>query len=86
MRTGTFQRATKRNISIEKFAFLLAQLEISKRKFIDFKRVCKSDGVIFAKYIDISQFRSDIKLDNVLILIRDKSELPIGMGYRVLQS
>ena len=77
---GTFQSDTKRIIPIEKCTFLLAQLELSKRKYICLKRVYKSDGVIFAKYKDISQFRSDITLDKELIFIRNKSELTISIG------
>ena len=80
VRTGTFQKDTKRNISIEKSTFLLSQLEIGKRKYIDLKRVCKSEGVIFAKYKDISQFRSQITLDKEFILILNTTELPIGIG------
>ena len=77
---GTFQSDTKQIIPIEKCTFLLAQLELSEGEYICLKRVCKSDGVIFAKYKDISQFRSDFTLDKELIFIRNKSELTLGIG------
>ena len=53
---------------------------MGKRKYIDLKRLCKPDGVIFPGHKAISQFRMDITLDNEFICIRNNSEVPIGIG------
>ena len=73
-------------ISVEKSTFLLSQLEIGKRKYADLKRICKSEGIIFPSYKDVSQYRSTITLDKELILIRNSSNNTIGIGisYRSL--
>ena len=53
---------------------------MGKQKYIYLKRVCKSDGVVFAKYKDVYKFRSDITLDKEFIFIRNSSEVSIGIG------
>ena len=77
---GTFQGNIKKHISIDKSTFLLGQLEIGKRKYIELKRLCKSDNIIFPKYEEISQYRVDITLAKEFIFIRNVSEAPIGVG------
>ena len=43
---GTFQGNIKTHISVAKSTFLLGQLEIGKRKYIELRRLCKSDNVL----------------------------------------
>ncbi|KAI6648498.1 hypothetical protein LOD99_8130 [Oopsacas minuta] len=77
---GTFQGNIKTHISIAKSTFLLGQLEIGKRKYIELRRLCKSDNVLFPKYELISQYRADITLEKEFIFIRNVSDAPMGVG------
>ncbi|KAI6650537.1 hypothetical protein LOD99_7588 [Oopsacas minuta] len=65
---------------LEISTFLLGQLEIGKRKYIELRRLCKSDNVLFPKYELISQYRADITLEKEFIFIRNVSDTPMGVG------
>ena len=67
-------------ISVEKSTFLLAQLEISERNYTDLKRICKSEGIFFPSYKDVSQYRLTITIANELIFIRNASQITFGIG------
>ena len=63
-----------------KSIFLLSQLDIGKRKYVDLKRVCKTEGIIFPSYKYLTLYRKHITLDQELKNIRDQSQVSIGIG------
>ena len=76
--TGSFGTANKR-IPIDKSTFLIYKLEIGKRKYLDLKRTLKSENVILPSYKDITQYRSEITLNNEFQLILNDNQVTKGI-------
>ena len=73
---------------IDKSAFLLDQLEIGKRKYIELRKLLKSENVHFPPYLDVAHYRTDITIANELQLLWNKCEYAIGIRIpynRILQ-
>ena len=55
---------------LEKFVFLLYLLEIGKRKYTDFRILCKQECLIFPENVKLAEYRSDIVLSNELVYLQ----------------
>ena len=81
---GTF--APTYQMPLEKSLFLLDFLEIGKRKYTDFRLLCKSEGLIFHPYAKLAEYRSEIVLSNELVYLQKPSvgNIGIGISYKIL--
>ena len=67
-------------MSIPRAASLLDILAIGKRKYTDFRHLCKSENIQFPAYCKISQYRSDVILANEIGYFRNEIDSIIGVG------
>ena len=69
---------------LEKSMFLLDLLEIGKRKYTDFRLLCKQEGLIFPQYAKLAEYRSDIVLSNELVYLQKavSGNIGIAISYR----
>ena len=56
--TGKFSNESK-TMPLDKSTFLLDILEIGKRKYTNFRRVCKSENVNFPSYSKLAHYRNN---------------------------
>ena len=68
------------SMPIDKSAFLLDLLEIGRRKYTNFKRLCKSENIIFPSYFKLAQYRHDVNLINELVFVHNEMNVAIGIA------
>ena len=63
---------------------LLDLLENGKRKYTDFRLLCKQEGLIFPQYVKLAEYRSDIVLSNELVYLQKavSGNIGIAISYR----
>ena len=69
---------------LEKSVFLLDLLKIGKRKYTDFRLLCKQEGLIFPQYVKLAEYPSDIVLSNELVYLQKavSGNIGIAISYR----
>ena len=75
---GTFGNGI--NFPIAKSTFLLDQMEIGKRKFIELRKIFKSENVILPPYLEISSYRTEITLAKELQFVQNNN---VTVGVRL---
>ena len=65
---------------IDKSTFLLDILEIGKRKYTNFRRLCKSENITFPSYSRLAQYRNDVNLVNELTFVTNPMNVTIGIA------
>ena len=76
---GSFA-SEKNSMPIDKSAFLLDLLEIGRRKYTNFKRLCKSENIIFPSYSKLAQYRHNVNLTNELVFVHNEMNVAIGIA------
>ena len=76
---GTFGVIPDR-MSIERSALLIDVLEIGKRKFTEFRHLCKLENLHFPTYSKITEYRSNIVLSSGIFYVRNEIEGVIGVS------
>ena len=81
---GTFSPTSL--MPLEKSVYLLDLLEIGKRKYTDFRLLCKSEGLMFPQYSKLADYRANIVLSNELSYLQKGQSENIGIkiSYRSL--
>ena len=77
--TGTYANLSK-IMPIDKSTFLLDILEIGKRKYTNFRRLCKSENITFPSYSRLAQYRNDVNLVNELTFVTNPMNVTIGIA------
>ena len=81
---GKFSDINKQ-FPIDKAALILDMMEIGKRKYTDFRRLCLSERFSFPAYKNIASFRSDITLTNEVKVINNHGySIGVGVSYSKL--
>ena len=65
---------------IDKSTFMLDLLEIGRRKYTNFKRLCKSENIIFPFYSKLAQYRHNVSLTNELVFVHNEIKVAIGIA------
>ena len=68
---------------IDKLAFMLDLLEIGRRKYTNFKRLCKSENIIFPSYSKLAQYRHNVSLTNEFVFVHNEMNLAIGIAVSI---
>ena len=77
--TGKFSNESK-TMPLDKSTFLLDILEIGKRKYTNFRRVCKSENVNFPSYSKLAHYRNNTLLVNELTYVSNQMNETIGIA------
>ena len=77
--TGKFSNESK-IMPLDKSTFLLDILEIGKRKYTNFRRVCKSENVNFPSYSKLAHYRNNTLLVNELTYVSNQMNETIGIA------
>ena len=65
---------------IDKSAFLLDLLEIGRRKYANFRRLCNSEQITFPSYSKLALYRHSITLTNELVFVHNEMNIAIGIA------
>ena len=77
IRSGTFAIEAI-TMPIDKSAFLLDLLEIGRREYTNFRRLCKSEQTTFPSYSRL--YRHSITLTNELVFVHNEMNIAIGIA------
>ena len=77
--TGTYANLSK-TLPIDNSTFLLDILKIGKRKYTNFRRICKSENITFPSYSRLAQYRNDVNLVNELTFVTNSMNVTIGIA------
>lgn len=76
---GTFVENSK-SMPLDKSTFLLDLLEIGKRKYTNFRRLCKSENITFPSYSKLALYRQNVILSNELTFVNNEKNITIGIA------
>ena len=76
---GTFANEM-RSMPIDKSAFLLDLLEIGRRKYTNFRRLCKSEQITFPSYSKLALYSHNVTLTNEQVFVQNEMNIAIGIA------